>query len=308
MVVFIFLCCIVAIIISSYLYYKSKQQLQQANLIKIQRSEEQNELNNKIQQLTTQKQQIEHELLLKESEFENIKTIAQQKNQLELEQFKNSTAAAANSYFSSLDQLYDEKEKEFNNNIAILDLKYGEAQQALLKIENTRKAAMEATLREQEIKEKQNFYIVQLDPRARKDIQILESVSDQLIDARPLYMVIWTSYYSKKVNDMCNRVLGPNKRTGIYKITYQPTNQCYIGQARDIKERWREHIKAGSCKIDTPAGNKLYNIMAKSPISDFTFELLEECSVEELNEKEKYYIGLYQAYEFGYNSTKGNNK
>ena len=31
-------------------------------------------------------------------------------------------------------------------------------------------------------------------------------------------------------------------------------------------------------------------------------------SVNELNEKEKYYIEIYQAYEFGYNSNKGNSK
>jgi hypothetical protein len=38
----------------------------------------------------------------------------------------------------------------------------------------------------------------------------------------------------------------------------------------------------------------------------FSWELLEECPREQLNEKEKYYIGLYDSYNFGYNSTIGN--
>jgi hypothetical protein len=39
---------------------------------------------------------------------------------------------------------------------------------------------------------------------------------------------------------------------------------------------------------------------------NFSFELLEECSKELLNEKEKFYISLYQSKDFGFNSTQGN--
>jgi hypothetical protein len=38
---------------------------------------------------------------------------------------------------------------------------------------------------------------------------------------------------------------------------------------------------------------------------NFTFEVLEECSKEELNEKEKKWIELYQSNTVGYNGTKG---
>lgn len=38
---------------------------------------------------------------------------------------------------------------------------------------------------------------------------------------------------------------------------------------------------------------------------NFTIEVLEECKVEELNEKEIYYIEKYNTYNKGYNSTKG---
>jgi group I intron endonuclease len=58
--------------------------------------------------------------------------------------------------------------------------------------------------------------------------------------------------------------------------------------------------------IDTPAGNKLYKAMMEDGLENFSFEVLEECNREELNEKERYYINLYQSDKFGYNSTSGN--
>ena len=56
--------------------------------------------------------------------------------------------------------------------------------------------------------------------------------------------------------------------------------------------------------IDTPQGNKLYKDMQDFGIWNFSWELLEECSKEQLNEKEKYYIELYQSKEYGYNTLK----
>ena len=46
--------------------------------------------------------------------------------------------------------------------------------------------------------------------------------------------------------------------------------------------------------------------MLKDGVTNFTFELLEQCDRQLLNEKEKFYINLYQAYDYGYNSTIGN--
>ena len=71
------------------------------------------------------------------------------------------------------------------------------------------------------------------------------------------------------------------------------------------KRYWKEHCKHG-LGIDTPVGNKLYKAIEKDGLQNFSFEVLEECPKEQLNEKEKYYIELYDTYNFGYNSTKGN--
>ena len=128
---------------------------------------------------------------------------------------------------------------------------------------------------------------------------------DMLRDSRPLRMLICSTYYLKKANTLCSNVLGPNKKTGIYKITSLVDGRCYIGQAVDIKERFRDHMKAG-LGIDAPQ-NKFYEIMQQQGLENFTFELLEECPKDELNEKEKFYIELYKSYDYGLNSTRGNN-
>lgn len=78
---------------------------------------------------------------------------------------------------------------------------------------------------------------------------------------------------------------------------------CYIGQAKNIRERFREHLKCG-LGIDTPAANKLYQAMLQEGIDNFTFELLEECAAVNLNEKESFYIDLYNSYDYGYNSNR----
>ena len=100
-------------------------------------------------------------------------------------------------------------------------------------------------------------------------------------------------------------MVGAADATGIYKITNIKTKECYIGQAIHIKERWAEHAKCG-LGIDTPAGNKLYKAIQEFGLWNFSFEVLEICPQNQLNEKEKYYIDLYSSYDYGYNSTRGN--
>ena len=120
-------------------------------------------------------------------------------------------------------------------------------------------------------------------------------------------MLIWSTFFQKPMTLLCNNILGTSTICGIYKIPNQIDNRCCIGQSVHVSQRWKEHAKCG-LGIDTPAGNKLYKAMMEEGIWNFSWELLEECPREQLDNKEKYYIDLYNAYDFGYNSNKGNGK
>lgn len=172
------------------------------------------------------------------------------------------------------------------------------------KIRITRASAQEALLKEEKIKKDMSFYSLNPSQEDIDDIQTLERIKNKLHQPRILCMLIWSTYFQKPMTQLCNNILGVKEICGIYKITNQETNQCYIGQSVDIAKRWKDHIKCG-LGIDTPANNKLYQSMAEYGVWNFTFEVLEECPKNQLNEKERFYIDLYQANEFGFNSNTG---
>ena len=119
-----------------------------------------------------------------------------------------------------------------------------------------------------------------------------------------LSKLIWSQYYQKQVTQLCDRVVGKKIVCGIYKITDLLTQQCYIGQSVNISDRFKEHCKCG-LGIDAPASNKLYNTMQRDKIQNFTFEILEQCSREQLNQKEVFWIQMYKSNIYGLNTNKG---
>ena len=114
-----------------------------------------------------------------------------------------------------------------------------------------------------------------------------------------LNKVIWKSYYEKPTTDLIGRVIGSGVHTGIYKITNLENQMCYVGQAVDLAARWKQHIKRG-IGADTPTRNKLYPAMLENGVENFSFELIEECPREKLNEREDYWQEFFKAKEFGY--------
>lgn len=155
-------------------------------------------------------------------------------------------------------------------------------------------------------KEKINFYKLQLSVEDINEIQKLREIIPYLRNCEALNKIIWKTYYEKPFTDLIGRVVGNTNKIGIYKITNLDNQMSYIGQSVNIKERWRSHIKRG-IGAETPTNNKLYNIMNKLGVENFSFEIIEECPREKLNEKEKYWISFFKSQEFGYNETKGNN-
>lgn len=86
---------------------------------------------------------------------------------------------------------------------------------------------------------------------------------------------------------------------GIYKITNKKDNKVYIGQSQNIERRLSEHKKERFIPIDM-----WINFLGKE---NFDFEIIEECSLDELDKKEKYYINYFQSNKTGYNKQEGGN-
>lgn len=72
--------------------------------------------------------------------------------------------------------------------------------------------------------------------------------------------------------------------TGIYKIT-SPTGKIYIGQSIDIDDRFKSYSKLQNCKNQT----RLFNSFKKHGIDSHTFEVIEICKIELLNERERFF-------------------
>jgi len=74
---------------------------------------------------------------------------------------------------------------------------------------------------------------------------------------------------------------------GIYKIT-SPINKIYIGQSTNIENR-KYYYTSIKCNKQP----KLYNSLQKYGWEQHKFEIIEECSLEQLNEREIYWGQYY---------------
>ena len=220
------------------------------------------------------------------------------------------------SYTEILEENYANAEKEYDNNQEKLKEAYNnlqdklqeqlEAEQKELdKIKQTRAAAIEANLREKEIDTNVAFYSLPVDNVTLRDITFLNGIKTQISKPEILNKLIWSTYFQKETNTLCSRI-GADGVCGIYKISQKDCKEnCYIGQSVNIGDRLKTHIKSG-LGIDNSGTNKLYKTMQSLGVWSFTFEVLEKCSRDQLDEKEKFYINLYMSDTLGMNVQKGN--
>ena len=277
-----------------------------AKKVKIDRSELEY-FNNALTSLKNQKSVLETEINFRQGQKDLIEQeIA--KDTSFVNSLKKSNEEIANEAYSNyvkiLETSYKDREQQYDINIARLKEDIRLTQQELTKLKETRAAAHEALLKEQEIKENKDNYKLSPSQADLADARRLEIVKRELNKPRILSMLIWQTYWQPLAKKQFPLILQDKTKCGIYKITNLITDECYIGQAVDIYKRWNEHCKCG-LGIDTPPGNKLYKAIQEYGLENFTFELLTECSASELNEKEKYFIELYQSNTFGYNGNKG---
>lgn len=92
----------------------------------------------------------------------------------------------------------------------------------------------------------------------------------------------------------------------IYLIRNTINNKVYVGQTHvSIKLRFQNHLSAARRGKDYVLGKAI----RKYGEDKFKIELLEECFIEELNEREKYWISCFNSTDnrFGYNMSIGGN-
>ena len=72
--------------------------------------------------------------------------------------------------------------------------------------------------------------------------------------------------------------------TGIYKII-SPSDKVYIGQSTNIKKRWKNY----KWMHNSVCGPYLLRSLKKYGFQNHKFEVIEECSIEQLNERETHW-------------------
>ena len=297
---FIFLIC------SLILFYKTNQ-------IKINKNEEQENykqsLNKQIYQLeqeqktlinsqTHKKEEINQDLLeWRECRKKEIEAYIESQKQL-ADQTVNTAYESAQKQISDINN-----DIQNTRNTALQEKE--QIQTEIDKLKASLSAGVEARLREQQKKDKINFYKLSISDADLSDVKMLENLKSSFHKPVVLSKLIWTQYFQKQMTQLCDRVFGKKPISGIYKITDLITEECYIGQSVNIQQRMKQHCKCG-LGIEASATNKLYNTMQKDKVWNFSFELLEQCSKELLNEKEKFWIEMYQSNKFGLNTMKGN--
>ena len=277
----------------------------------------QNQLNEKISNLNN-----DYNSLIKEIDFLkdkkkilddnyqqaslNAEMYCQKANELASEKLAQSAEQMAQKYQQAEDdyqqeylKAIEESTKEYTNLIIQKQEELNKISQELVEAKAKQNAIVEANKRAEEVKQKEQFYKLNLSEIDIEEIKKLRSIIPYLRSAEPINKVIWKVYYEKSYTDLIGRVIGQGIHTGIYKITNIENQKCYIGQAANIADRWKQHIKRG-VGAEAPTRNKLYPAMYELGPEQFTFEILEECDKSLLDSREDYWQEFYQAKEFGY--------
>lgn len=259
------------------------------NELQIRRDEIKNSLDDLEKQSTNAAQKFYKQAQeIAQSSFE--KEIENMSNNLdkEREKIQNLYLNLTKDCVKEFQQEIDEK----NDKIIQLDSKINQLQKNV-------DAAVAEAIRRQEMENQQDFYRITLSKDDIAEIQHLREILPYLRDKTPLNKVIYKVYYEKPLTDMISRVVGTGIHTGIYKITHIDSGKCYVGQAANIADRWKQHCKRGVGAEDWTR-NKLYPAMYSLGVENFSFEIIEECSRAQLNEREDYWQDFFHAKDFGY--------
>lgn len=271
---------------------------------------EQHRKNEELQRRERKKYQREKDLLESEISIKKQELSFIQKEYNEKKEYVDSAKQRAEEEYKTWQEVYLERYNQFQEYYKSQQVSAEEAiknlQDSLESLSKQKAATIEAFQKEKAIQEQKDLYRLDISEQDKIDIGFLKSIQYRISRPRLLAQLIWQTYFQPIAKKKFPIILGSDNVCGIYKITNSLNQMCYIGQAKSVYKRFCDHCKYG-LGIDTPQGNKLYKAMLEDGLENFTFEILEECSPEELDKKEKYYISVYNSVNFGYNSVKGNN-
>lgn len=301
MIIGLLLITIIGLII--YIYYLKKQEHQiiEVNIDNQRKNSEiEQEIKHNREVLSNIKENIYSENEIFSSLVKSQEEMRENAQKQADEAYQIRISALLKSYEEKENELtmtFDAKSQDLSNKISIESSKLADLQAKQL-------AYIQAQQRQEEIDSNQDYYRLALDEIDINDITLLRELQPRFVKKESIDKLIWEVYY-KPAYDILTARLFPKaiKYCGIYRITDLTTGKSYIGQSVDIKERFRQHIK--SALTYGKATNKLYSTMQKSGVHNFTFEILEEVSRENLNERETYWIEFYKTKDFGLNTTRG---
>lgn len=261
------------------------------------------------------KKELEEEILYKRNlrdEIENNYNVISEEYQNILVDFnvkktnlENDLKNESQKEIENLKKIYYNIQQELYNKKTSAEKDIYSLNEDINKLKEEQQIIINRRIQEEQENNKIEDYKLQLNEQQLNDLKVLREVEHKISDKDSINKLIWKCSYEKPFNNLITRILKPsaNKLIGIYKITNLDNGKSYIGQSVDLKERLRTHIKTG-VGIDFK-NNLLYNEMRKTDLTNFTFEIIEYCSRDELNDKEKFWIDYYLTNQYGLNMTKG---
>ena len=97
--------------------------------------------------------------------------------------------------------------------------------------------------------------------------------------------------------------------TGIYKITNLINGKVYIGQSINIDKRIKEHFWKAQNSKDISFNSILHQAIRKYGKENFLCEIVEECDIDIIDERERFYIKYFNSLSpNGYNILEGGQK
>lgn len=200
--------------------------------------------------------------------------------------------------------LLEDAQQEVNDVLSEKQAQIDKIEQELNEAQAKRDSINQEIIRERAINEQRDFYRICLTDKDLEDIEVLMSIRSRL--SKPLFLdkAIYDNYIAKYVKEMCKRVLNGENPTGIYKVTNIKTKEIYIGKSTTVADRWTNHVK-GAANLEGIADSQFQRALKKYGVENFTWELLEKTTKEDLSAREKYYIQFYDTTKYGYNQRIG---